>query len=377
MAKPAEKMKNIRKYVPLSTFICFAVALVSLITLGFIKRSADTAEFFNRTTGRAIRFTLTNIFDIFPFSFVEILVIASPVLAALVVFAMIKKGKKSLAHATRFFCVLLSVALVIFSCFVFGYEASYYGYPIEKNTNVERRALSTEELSRAAQILHGHMEKEIDSVSYKDSGSSEMTYSFSELSKKLNVAAKSFCEKYPEYQSMNSRIKPVMLSEPWTYTHISGLYSFFTGEANLNVNYPDFIIVTSAAHEMSHQRGVGKEEEADFAAFLICLESDDPYIRYCGCLEIYRLIMGRLYSYDSERWQFQRAVEDTRIRGDIDAFAVFYEKYADNVAAKVNDVINDAYITSHNQPAGIQSYGLVVDLAVSYILSNANLYSEN
>ena len=91
-----------------------------------------------------------------------------------------------------------------------------------------------------------------------------------------------------------------MLSEPWTYTHISGMYTFFTGEANVNVNYPDFIMVSSAAHEMAHQRGVGKEDEANFVAFLVCTLSDDPYIRYCGYADVLNDLMGKLHSANPE-----------------------------------------------------------------------------
>ena len=44
----------------------------------------------------------------------------------------------------------------------------------------------------------------------------------------------------------------------------------------------------------------------------------------------------------------------------------FFDKYRENVAADVAGSMNNAYIENHNQPAGVKSYGMVVDLAVAY-----------
>lgn len=357
-----------KKYIPLVTVISFLAAVISLVVLFVMRSNKELAEVLNRTTGRGIRYVLTSIFNIFNFSFIETIVMISPVLVVVILGVTIAKGKRSLILAVRFVCVLLSVVFIIFSVFIFGYEPSYYGYGIDENTGVVRRDLSSGELFAAANILLERAEAELDSIGYDKSGSSVMPYTFAELNEKLNEACRDFCEKYPAYQSMYSRIKPVVLSEPWTYTHISGLYSFFTGEANINVNYPDFIVASTAAHEMSHQRGIGKEDEADFAAFLICIGSDDAYIRYSGYMELYRTVRSKLYSADKDAWTELLQREDARIKQEINSFSVFFEKYRENIAATVNDKVNNAYITSHNQPAGIKSYGLVVDLACNYLL---------
>ena len=372
MRKIKETLKKVGnvldKYVTRTLWIFLLLAALSFAVLLIMKSSTETADFFNNTTGRAIRLVLTSIFNVFPFSFTETLVLLSPALIVLIFGIMIAKGKRGLEYATRFFCALLSVVITIFSAFVFGYEASYYGSSIEENIGFERNDVSVDELKAAALILLERAEAELDNVEYIESGNSVLPYRFSELSDKVNEAYAKFCKEYPCYQSMHSRLKPVILSEPWTYTHISGLYSFFTGEANINVNYPDFIIVSTAAHEMSHQRGMGKEEECDFASFLVCTMSDDPYIRYCGYLENYRMLADKLYGADREAWRELRSHEDDRITGELSAFSSFFEKYRENVAATVNDAVNNAYIKSHNQPAGIKSYGLVADLVVNYVL---------
>ena len=55
-------------------------------------------------------------------------------------------------------------------------------------------------------------------------------------------------------------------------------------------------------------------------------------------------------------------------RGEAVAFSKFFDKYRENVAATVSNKVNDTYITSHGQEAGIKSYGLVADLLCAYML---------
>ena len=113
-----------------------------------------------------------------------------------------------------------------------------------------------------------------------------MPYDYGRMSDKLVDAYRDLSGKYGFIQKLDSRVKTVMLSEPWTYTHITGVYTFFTGESNLNVNMPDYTLPFTAAHEFAHQRGVAREDEANFIAYIACINSDDPYIKYSGALSM-------------------------------------------------------------------------------------------
>lgn len=196
-----------------------------------------------------------------------------------------------------------------------------------------------------------------------------MTFSYAQMNEKLNDSYRKLCERYPSFQNLYTNTKPVMLSEPWTYTHISGMYTFFTGEANVNTNYPDFIMISSAAHEMAHQRGIGKEDEANFVAFLVCSLSDDPYIRYSGYADVLNDVMSKLSSANADLYKKAREYMPQEVKNEFTAYSVFFDKYRENVAATVSTTVNNAYITSHNQPQGVKSYGLVVDLVAAYMLN--------
>ena len=203
-------------------------------------------------------------------------------------------------------------------------------------------------------------------IEYGKDDFSIMPYSFSEMNEKLNAAYKSGSEKYEFIQSLSSNVKQIMLSEPMTYTNISGVYTFFTGEANVNVNYPEYNHPFTTAHEMAHQRGIAREDEANFVAFLICLESGDDYIKYSAYLNMFEYLSSALSSADREANIEIWKLLDARIVKELFAYSDFFDKYRDNVAADVSGAVNDGYLVSQGQISGTRSYGLVVDLAVAY-----------
>ena len=150
-----------------------------------------------------------------------------------------------------------------------------------------------------------------------------------------------------------------------SYTHITGVYTFFTGEANLNVDFPDYTLPFTAAHELSHQRGVAREDEANFMAFLVCLKSEDAYIRYSGYLNLYEYVASALYSASPELYWQVYATVPGRVRAEMRAYSDFFDQYRDSVASEVTEVVNDTFLTIQGTE-GTKSYGMVVDLAVAY-----------
>ncbi|MBQ5354550.1 MAG: DUF3810 family protein, partial [Clostridia bacterium] len=109
----------------------------------------------------------------------------------------------------------------------------------------------------------------------------------------------SLTDRWDFLSKLDAPVKELVSSPLMTYTHISGMYTFFTGEANLNTNYPYFVNVYTTAHEMAHQRGIARENEANFMAFLVCINSPDPYMKYAGYLNFYEYLISALGSEKS------------------------------------------------------------------------------
>ena len=364
-----ELFKKIKNCFPIWSVVLFAVFFISLIVNALIKVNSSFADGVHNTVGAFVRGAMATLTSWIPFSLAETLLILSPILVGLICWRMCKRLKRSLTAGLRYFVGFLSVISLVFSVLVFGFNAGFYSEGVEEKVDFEREDLSSEQLYETAILLIDAIKEDLPYVSYPENSYSQMTFSYAEMNQKLNQAYETLSDRYPSFQQIYSNTKPVMLSKPWTYTHISGVYTFFTGEANVNTNYPDFIMVSSAAHEMAHQRGIAKEDEANFTAFLVCSLSDDPYIRYCGYADVLNDLMGKLSSASSELYAKARAYMPQELKNEYTAYSVFFDEYRENVAATVSSAVNNAYITSHNQPQGVKSYGLVVDLVAAYMLN--------
>jgi hypothetical protein len=259
----------------------------------------------------------------------------------------------------------LSALCCVWIIFVFGFAGGYKGTSLDKKLGFERKKVSPEELEYTASVLLDEVNAICDEIDFIPNGASVMPYSFEEMTKKLNEAYITLEERYDAISTFYSRPKQVILSEPWTYTHIAGVYTFFTGESNINVNFPDYTLPFTTAHEMAHQRGISREDEANFVAFLACAASDDPYIRYSGYQNLYEYVRSALYSADKDAYSSVRAREDLRIQYESYSYSLFFDKYRENVAANVSGTINNSYLQSQGT-VGTKSYGMVVDLACAY-----------
>ncbi len=358
----------VRRCVPIWSMILFGLFLVSVVVCAVLKQNVAVANALHDTIGVVIRAVMTTLTTWIPFSFAEFLLLSSPIFLIFFIIVIVKKCKRSHTEVIRFCVSILSVVSLVYSIAVFGYEPGFYNRSVADKLGLKQEKLSAEELYETARILLEEIERDIPYVSYPRGTYSAMTFSYAEMNEKLNDAYDTLCDTFPEFERLHSNTKPVMLSEPWTYTYLSGMYTFFTGEANVNVNYPDFIIISTAAHEMAHQRGINREAEANFIAYLVCSMSDDPYVRYCGNFDVLISVLNSLASASPELYAEISAMVPAEIHAENRAYAAFLDQYRETVVSEVSSAVNDKFITSNNQPEGEKSYGLVVDLVAAYLL---------
>lgn len=351
--------------LPLICRIAYVSALVSLVIYIVACISPAFADFFNQYISVIGRTVLNVLTSWFPFSLGECMIFLLPVALVLAVVYALHRRCDTWRCAFVFIGMLLSVLAALFSVFVLNFGTGYRGTTLDVKLELERRAVSAEELYDTAELLREHINRETADIQYAETDFSHMPYDLDTLNDKLNDAYSAFCKEHDFITHVDGQIKPVMISEVMSYMHITGVYSFFTGEANINVNFPDYTLPFTAAHEMAHQRGIAREDEANFIAYLVCISSNDPYIRYSGYLNMYEYVIGALASADNELFLMVSAHLNPEVNREISAYNEFFKTYADSTVSKVSGTINDTFLQSQGTP-GIKSYGLVVDLAVAY-----------
>lgn len=345
--------------------VFFALAVVALIIHLLCLVSADFADMFNRYISFPVRAAMAALTGILPFSLGETLIISLPVWVSVILFFGIRATSKR--RGGQYIFGLSSFLALLYAMFVLTSTAGYNGKPLDVKLGLSDEPITAAELRDSAFYMIEKMNEELDEVEFLYGSSSVMPYSLGEMNTLLLDAYDSLSDKYDFIPKMWSRIKPIALSEPMSYTHITGIYTYYTGEANLNINFPDYTLPFTAAHELAHQRGILPENEANFVAFLVCCEADDPYIRYSGYLNMYEYLSSALYSASYELFRETSLALDTRVRYEMHAYNLFFDKYSQNPAADISSAVNDTYLKLQGEDAGERSYGMVVDLAAAYV----------
>lgn len=303
-----------------------------------------------------------------PISLTEWLVIlAAPAVTALIVILIVKlvksaNRKKTLLAAGKFTAGFLSIA-----CFLYMacHGANYYRYPMENLMHLDTSQKSPEDLYNVCVTLASGA-----AAARAELGISEdEPYTFTEsLYTELSRAGdgyKSLTEDYPFLWTSVWRQKPVLLSEPWSYTGITGMYFPLFAECNVNTAQPDYAIPFTAAHESAHSRGIAFENECNFLAFLSCINSSYPEYRYSGYMEAFVYCSNALYDYDKDLWSSTQEYVTYGMYLDFQQL----NKYIDDHTTKVTEVsstINDTFIKVQGVPDGTLSYDRVTELILAY-----------
>ena len=349
--------------------VCIVIFVLTALTAGLyiaFRINMQFADAFNQTISATGRMFLATLTGWIPFSFAEMLLLLSPLILITVIVIGIKFFCNTARAMWIYVACIFGVVCMVFNLFVWNFAPGYNALPLDQHLGLERTPVSAEELAQTADILLEKLKALEKDILFTESGSSRMLYTYSQMNEKLMDAYAKASQKYDFINHFQSSVKPVMLSEPMSYTHITGVYTFFTGEANINVNFPDYTIPYTAAHELAHQRGIAREDEANFVAFLVCIESDDAYIRYSAYLNLYEYVVSALYSANYDLYKENYYKQPQNILGERIAYSEFFEKYRENTVADISEATNNAYLQSQGAPQGSRSYGMVVDLAVAY-----------
>lgn len=352
--------------LPLFSFILLGLAAASgLIYLAAVL-SPGFAAWFNGTVAAFFRALLAHLTGWLPVSLAELMLLSLPLLVVLLAVLLWRFGCNSWRAALRFVAVMLSVTSLFFTGFVFTLGTGYHTAPLDRRLGLEGSEVSKETLRATAEVLALAVNEAAEEVTFGEDGFSVMPYDLDGMNGHLLRAYERVCEDHDFIQPLKSRLKPVMLSHAMSYTHITGVYSYFTGEANINVYFPSYTVVYTAAHELAHQRGIARENEANFVAFLVTEASEDPYVRYCGYLNLFEYVSYALWAVDAQAYREVTALLSPAVRAELQAYSDFFEEFRDSAAADVSDAVNDAYLKLNGSEAGTASYGLVVDLAIAY-----------
>ncbi len=354
-----------KKKVSLFAIISLSVFLFVYILLFIAKRDPRTADILNETVCHYFRFAMARLGGIFPFSLYEIIMLLIPVFVVIIVVCAVKSLKRG--NGIRFIINFAAFVLLAIAGHNLSLGIGYHTTTIDEKMNLSKVEVTEDRLSEILVQLRDEINLLSGEITY-ESGTSRPNVSYDELNELLCDSYEELNKKYSFPKTFDSKAKQVIFGSLMSYRGITGIYTYFTGDANVNSAYPMYDIAFTTAHELSHQRGISRENEANFVAYLVTSASEDPYLRYSGALNMYQYVGNALYRTDPEKYREINAELSPLAKGDVKASYEVSEKYGDTIINDISTKINDLFLKS-NGTDGVVTYGRVVTLAVYYFES--------
>lgn len=160
-------------------------------------------------------------------------------------------------------------------------------------------------------------------------------------------------------------VKPSLFSYLGNYLGYTGYYNPFTGEAQVNTTVPKFLQPFTTCHEIGHQLGYAKENEANFAGYLAAKKSTDTAFLYSLYFDLYSYAARELYIRDSATAKKINSQLPLKAKNDFAVLRKFYTQYKNPVEPLIR-ILYGNFLKANEQPTGMQSYSEVTALLIAW-----------
>ncbi len=177
------------------------------------------------------------------------------------------------------------------------------------------------------------------------------------------------------FSGARGRSKSLLLSALMCHLRLSGFFFPWTGEANVNAAQPGWNMPQVIAHEKAHQRGIAREDEAEFLGYLACALSQHAYARYSASLFALEILRRDLRRFDVRRVESIETDLLPGVRRDEAANIAFWARY-DGPVGRVATQVNHTYLITHGIAEGVANYSAVSKLLIAYARTRGSVVPQ-
>lgn len=353
---------------------------VSLFILWLVKFNTDIAEYvFARGINKWLTQGISLISGIFPFSIMELEIIAAVILIILFlinlfgkVFKRIreKQGRAGYEFTLQLLNAACALSVVFFIYLMMG-GVNYYRYPFGEIGGFNVEESSVNDLYKLCISLAdqaAELRNQLHAIDGSEDEGGVLKMSDTDMEKMSKIAEESYnklAQEYPVLDGYYNSLKPVYFSDFMSKMEITGIFWPFTAEANVNMNAARYSIPATIGHEMAHQRGFMREDEANFISYLVCKNSDNLQFQYSGVMLALTYAGNQLYKQDQTLYEDVRSHYSTEMVADLRDEYYYWKQFEDTTISVVSSTMNDNYLKANNQSDGVKSYGRMVDLLLA------------
>ena len=197
---------------------------------------------------------------------------------------------------------------------------------------------------------------------------------FDQTVSKVQHAYGKISKAYPMLHLQNQSVKKALFPTLGDYIGFMAFYQPITAEAIIR---SDLLMMTqpyTIAHEMAHQLGYASETEANFIAYVVAIEADDPMLKYSMLLQMFTyaqdaqlLLLAGTKGFDA--WKMQMAKNKALLSPDVLKDRAIIRAFFVARAGKqiqASNQLYDQFLKWNQQAAGLDSYADVLKWVRAY-----------
>jgi hypothetical protein len=199
---------------------------------------------------------------------------------------------------------------------------------------------------------------------------------FEQVVANVQQAYQALAFEHPRFILQHQSIKKAIFPSLGDYIGFLAFYQPITGEAILRSDLPILTQPYTIAHEMAHQLGYASETEANFIAFVLASEANDPYLKYSMLLQMFSyaqdaqlLLLAGNKGFDAWKTQIEknRSLLSPAVLKDRAEIKAFFTARADK-QIQASSQLYDQFLKWNQQAAGLDSYADVLKWVRAYRL---------
>jgi len=260
---------------------------------------------------------------------------------------------------------LMTIVLVVVAAYEYMWTPYYSAPSFSEQSGISDESIYTEDL-KTVTVYFANLANEYSYKVDRDANGSCDINKYSVISR----SAKNYdsaAAVWPFLKGQDVEPKAIACSKAMSLLDFTGFFFPPTGETNVNVDSPAFMLPFTCEHEISHQRGIGPEQECNFIATVACLNSGDDEFIYSGALTAYIYLQNALKKVDADSFSEVRAMLNENVMHDLKENSDYWNSYS----TTISEISNSAYenfLEGNGQELGLASYGACVNLLVHYYI---------
>ena len=298
--------------------------------------------------------------SIFPFSIGDFLYVLLIIYVLKNIIVFISRRKKTKKDYLSFSLTSVNFLLIIYISFKLLWGLNYSRPRINEQLQISDQPYKKEQLLKLSSFFIQKLSVLSESVN-----STHFNYTTEELADIAATTYNQLAEKQSFFRYKYMAVKPVTSSWLVSKTGIEGYYNPLSGEANINQRLPNFVLPFVTCHEIAHQIGVAKEDEANLVGYITAIHSQSAQFQYSAYYNMFRYVLFEIrMKYPSDYNDIITKIP-TSVMDNFKTEREFWAKYNGAMSVYMGKTF-DKILKLNNQRKGIKSYQDIVLWLVNY-----------